>query len=559
MRRGASEPETRKRRGLPAAGIAGKLALASFLCCCLVALAGIAGAYLWQRAELVDRLQAETRAAVLGAINARTYPSLGDLHETGEHLVRSSDIAGGRFVSGVGAPRGEFGEPPELSWEDARLEGRHWALDPSRRWFDIFIAPEEIGLSYGLLVRVRADRHWQALLRQLAGLAVFGLAAALLVCAVTGLAARRLVSHPLKAIRASVAAGLDAPDQVAGHQSRIPGNDEVGVLSREVDSFLERVSVIMNRDLAAARSVIDRCPYAVLKCAPDGQVEAVNEAALTLFEVRSLDQVPGFDGGPLCLFQGEPTTVAGLLAEGAALGPGEVIRRDVSIPVRVGADTMRGPDGEVLGHFIMLVDVSDMVADMRRQVAFREDAIRRQRRAEGELARLKSQFEACMVILEHQQGVAAPAFPVTIDPASLLADWLDEAVERAEMAPDGIVHDELPPLRGDPGVARKLFRYLIEAVWRRHRDGRPVIAVEAVREGDFARLTVRGLADPIRQLTGPLDPDIDVSLQISAVAVLARSQGGELIARQAGEASNAITVTAPLELDLVEMDVSTAA
>ncbi len=508
-------------------------------------------AYLRWHKLFIDDLRAEATEVVRGAIDPDRFPTLRELARTGEHLVRSTDIEGGIWVTGIGEERASFGEAPELSWADARLHDETWRLSPDKGTFELFLSQEITGVSYGLLVRADARPAWQRTLYRLGELALLALIAVSALAVATAAIARRMVSDPLAAIHEAVETALNDPDGFASDLSQVSRCDETGRLSLALDQLLIFLRAQID-ERRAADSLIERIQHGVLIFSAHGHLLDANRAALRLFDAPDVASLREREGGCGFHFNGEWTTAPNLLEDGAAFGPGEIGDPQTGTPCLVAGDVIHGTEGAPERYFAIFVDMSRAVSDMRHQVALRQKAEREKRRSDEELARLRRRFEACLVLLEHDDDDVPRARPVTVDPAKVIQHWLEKAVERGVMQADGVRHEDLPALLGDPKEMRRLFEALLDAVRLRSSEDRPSLVVTAEVAEKQANFTVYSTDPSGQHPVGMISAREDVSLFLAAAGRLARREEGELIATSMAESGNAIAVKLPLDQAFLE-------
>jgi hypothetical protein len=524
--------------------------LAVFISLLALGTVAVIPGYQRHHAHFASDLQGETIRIVNAAIDPRTYPTVTRLVAIGEHLVNTSNIAGGIYVTGIGVERASFGDPPELTWSQARLAGENWRLGDGNATFDVFLGPEITGVSYGLLVRVDSREAWAQTLWRLIEIIVLGIVAAIGLAIATGVFASRLICQPLARIDRAVKEALDDPAGAARYLSRVGSHDEIGRLSHALDQLLFAISVTFDEELPVSQAITEQTQHAILTFSEWGHPMTANAAALRMFGAKDLDELMARDARCVFRFEGNPTVAPKLLMNGPAFGPGEIVRANETIPCLVAGDAVRRPDGTPARYFVMFVDMSRVVADVREQVALRQVAEREKLRTEDELAKLRGRFEACMVLLEADGSDEPRARPVTIDPNGLIEGWLGKAITRGAMRAGGVIHDDLPLLRGDPGEMRRLFDAALETVRLRSGDEKPTIVVNANADADeFSLFTIRSVDTRGDRPFGAISQAEDVSLFLAAVAALARREGGQLVASKIGDDGNAVGLKLPLDRD----------
>ncbi len=506
-------------------------------------------AYDGLRKSFAAEMRQGTRDLVRTAIDPQEFPNLDRLMAIGDHLVRATDVTGGVYLSGIGELRGTFGEEPGLKWIEARVHGNAWRLSDDHSRFEMFFPPEATGTPYGLIVERDTGHRWAAALDRAVNALLFLLAAVVGLAAFVAVFVNRHVQRPLAILRNSVDFALNQPERAQKHLSQIARRDEIGQLSRALDQLLFFTANTVDDELAAAQAITEKNPHAIMTFSAEGHLLSANAAALRLFSARDVEALARRD--PECLFRfgGEPRTAADLVSGGPAFGPGEIVLPGSTIPCLIGGDIVRRADGSPLRLFLVFVDVTSLVTDMREQVRQRQGADSEMNAMRDRLQRMRHLFDACLVLLELDNDSAPSGQPVTMSPDHFLDGWLSKAVTAGGMLPGAIAREELPPVMGDPDELRRLFSTVLDAIRLRSPEPTPSLRVlSALKQADQVTITIHTEPEDGSEVPcGGIASGEDVSLMLAAAAVLARRQGGRLVATSMDDIGNAVIFALPVD------------
>lgn len=532
-----------------------RIAAATFLAVLAVGFAVMLPGYARLETRFVEDQQRHVVELVRSAVDPDAYPTLEKLTAIGTNLAEASDISGGTFVTGIGEQRAGFGEAPELGWAEARLGSEPWRISKDHSVFETFLGPEITGLAYGAILRLDTREAWSREVSRMIEMSLLGLLLAISLSVAVLLIVRTQVTRPARAIKRAVEHALDRPEAAGAVCSRLGRNDELGALSLAVDQLLFAAQHAYEEELPPARHMAEGSPHAMLDFSPDGHLMSANAAALRLFSAREEAELRGDSGGPTFRFEGKSATAAELLGAGNVFGHGEVVRAGVIVPCLVSGHVARREDGSPTRFFLVFVDMSEIMEDVRREVRERKMVEQRAHDLALQVEHMRAMFDACMVLLELGGANAARPQDVTIAAENLVDGWLDRAVTRGTMGAGCVEHRDLPPLLGDPGELRRLVDFAFEVVRLRSGASRPVLAAAATMEGsDAAILSIWAKADDGQATVDAIRAGEDVSPFLGAISALARRNGGSLSAPSAGGDGNLLAVRLRVDRRMMDLD-----
>lgn len=494
--------------------------------------------YLQEKRDFDRQRSAEALALFTSAVDPARFPSVEALSKSGEGLVNSSKIAGGAVISGAGEERSIFGQMPALTWADARLNGESTRFSSATGAFDVFLSPEDTKLPYGVILRLDATEDWNRLSRHLVDWILMSLLVAAAASTVAALIVAREVARPLHTIHSAVEFTLNNPEDAEGTRTGVSRNDEIGSLARAIDQLLFLTSSTFADELAAAVSILEKAPHAILTFSEHGHLVSANPAALRLFGETSFASLLRRDPESLFRYGGKTISAAGLADRGGVLGPGEILNATGDFPCLIAGDTVKRADGTILRRFLMFVDMRDLVDGVRNEVRRRESGDREVRRLNGELQLLRQMFEACLVVTGLDGNEADRANEVTVIPQGLVEAWRSRLAKEGH-AIDRIGVSDLPPVIGDSSALRRLFDIALEIVRLRSRSDNPRIVVSGVARNGTATFAISetdGAGGTVA-----ISSRKDLTVLVGALGVLCKRQKGMLTAVSDGGDANRLS------------------
>jgi len=455
-----------------------------------LALFGLGGlsAYFSYRAivaEHVAELRTETVTAFRSAVDKDLYPTLAQLLERGEHLTEVSPILGGAYINGVGELVGRFGERPALTWRMAKLERTESLMTPSGAAMDFFIRPSEIELPQSAILRVDLSDTWVAVSTELARKFTVLLGPMLAGGFLIAFAISSLLLVPLMRMRRSIDFVLDDPANAIQYALRKTRRDEVGRVSRAIDKLYFVLSNTFEEDLGNALAVQARSPICTILFDENGVIIEANDAALTTLGVSDPDDIAALDGRFLQV-GGEDTTPMAAIENGPFLERGAIRLGGGAerwLPVLIGGNGIRRPDGTIRRFFINFAPLADFYAQIDEandKVDKMEAALLKQR---GYSLEVRELLEASLAMLGANAQDKTVETERSIMPDRLIGAWYRKCVDNGLMSAKSLRHGYLPPVVMPEAVATRIFEYALALVRGRSPYQEPCILITAQSGG----------------------------------------------------------------------------
>lgn len=525
-----------------------------FLMLIAVDLSLMAPSYLKSRSDFERDMRELALSYVKSGINTRAFPRIETLIEQGDHMVGATEVLGGVLVNSIGDEVGTFGERPWLSWRDAALDRHPWVVEDGGQQFEIYLRPAETGLSYGLILRIDSSERWSDLNARYLRMVLFTLISAFLITTIVLGIMSSMVIHPLRRISTAIDSALHAPERAIKSLARLKSSDELGELGRAVDQLLFLMATTYVEDLATAFAINEQVPGAILTFSEDGHLVSANAAALRLFKVEGFDQLLLRESGNFVSVQGQPRPASELIGRGRFFGPAEAIIGTERLPCLAGGDAILRGDGTMSRYFLMLIDVSVLVNDMRAERQRRlavEQAHLQARRGNAELV---ERLNACLALMQMQEQGDAPSEgpTVTVRPETITAEWLRTAIVNQSISKSGVRHGNLPPVLGSHSEIQMIFETALGMVRGASHKSKPVLEISGTVENGRATFAIREVdEDDILSQTIAGRPDSDINLQQSALARLVTRQGGRMVSAASPGGPNEILFELPADMTLV--------
>lgn len=417
--------------------------------------------YFGLQRDLVAQTRSEALAVLSATLQVEMAMHEGAVSEIGAFLSEHGFIRGGVLYDVNGDVRGRFGEPPDLTLMEVAGDGTFSRAGETGQTRDFFIPYQETGLIFHAILRVDAgwieDRLNRFLLN--VGLIVLFLALAC-ICGIA-IALDLIVLSRLLGLRDAVAHAEERPDIsdsfVVGDQV----SDEVGDLSRTVDSLLCRVSQTYQEDLAAAVEINRTAPQAVLIYGPNHNLLSANDAALDLYGVPSCDALVPRAGTLLVSDRGTDTDIMHMAEQGSVLCEASARGAEGrSVPCFALAQAVDRPDGSILRYVLYLSDRRPELERLQGCETRVKSAEAQTASALGRVSKLHDALEACIAIITVETS-PPPESPVRILPDRAVGTWVDEAETTGRFARDDVQHGALPPVMMPPDCADDLFRNIL--------------------------------------------------------------------------------------------------
>lgn len=509
--------------------------------------------YVLHHREMISGLETRTRHLVGAAMDNRGSHDLFDMVQMGDNLMRSTAVRGGVILDGIGSELASFGAMPQLTWKAATLLDQPWVLYRSSGVFDIFMSPESMRLDHGLILSYDANEEAGIVYADLFRQAVTGTVLAAAIAVIAMLLVGRLVVKPVNAIRQSIELALHDPEEAIKRWVPRTVGHELGLLADAAGDLLFVMAASGDEHGGAGEAASDDLPIPAISVSEHGFITSANAAALDLFGVESdVEIAKVIDGGGLRV-DGRATSFKALLAEGDFDGSCEIVTASERVPCLISCAGLERHDGTLRGYMMVLVDVSDLVADMRAETERRGEVEQRLRQSEHRIGEYRQLFEACIILLDKTSAESSGS-PVTIMPEMLITSWLGEMMRKEGIGQNNLRHNSLPPLIGNTGQLRKIFQLALSAVWARSLQEDPVLFVQgAILDAENAQFAIREVraSDPKQILHASDSPEAPIL--IGALSRVAGQCRGGVLRSHGGAKSDLNELVIRLPLDAVTM------
>ncbi|MCB1490652.1 MAG: PAS domain-containing protein [Rhodobiaceae bacterium] len=454
------------------------IAATILLTCSAISGLSIYQAYPSLRDAHFDRARANMVLAFKAAVDSKTYPTLPQLVEYGDHLVEVTTITGGAYFDSVGEYRGRFGHKPLLTWQKAKLDQIERAFVDDNKQMEIFIDPSEIGIDYGIALRFEIKDIWKAIDAELARKITTVLAVTLATTVSLTLLITVIVLVPVNRMRSAVAHTLDDPKDAQSFSLRMRRRDELGQLGRGIDQLFYVLSHTFEEDLGNALAIQAHIPNPLVIYGADGEVEDANPAALAFFDVTNPTEIEPVAHQEVRI-DGSDLTLREFLERGQGLEYGDFHSGDDWVPCRIGGGIIRRQNGAVRRYFAILTDLTFAQTQMTELKIERDTAQENAGVWASRNRELRDLLDACMAIVENGKVPDTGKQRPSTLPERVINTWYRDAIRTGRMEPRSLRHSVLPPIGVDHGPAKRIFNHVLSAVHARSERDHPKILVTA--------------------------------------------------------------------------------
>jgi PAS domain-containing protein len=504
------------------------------------------------RAQMFENLRETARGYMTSAIDRRKFPDRETLASVGENLEFATTIRGGVFVDAIGEDVVTFGERPDITWRDATLHGQNWRFRSGARIYDVYLPPETLGISYGVLLRLDATEAHAQHMARLRELLVYGLVMAVGMSMLVGFLIGWLVAVPMQRMQRALYHALHSPDAATDHLVRIKSSTEMGVVGTQMDEFLVAVSSSFEDQRARRAWVFDQAGAALLIYSDDGVLEDANARALTLYGAKTFEELASRDQTKMMRVAGKMRAPEHLFSRGQFEASGDAYVNGRLVPCIISGDTVRGADRMVRCHFVTLTNVTPLVADMRKERQRCELLESELGQARHRVKEYRQLFEACLILMD-ADAAQPPERKITLMPEEMVNAWYKDNIANMVMERGDMRHTALPPTLGCPQQMRKLFNKALTVVHNRAGDQKDiVIAVTAtIKDEAQTEILIRAAKEHEQGPTTLIMPAPDAPILIAGLRRLLPANGGALLrvtdAKDAG--LNEVAFLIPLDIE----------
>ncbi|MEM7620221.1 MAG: hypothetical protein AAF228_07125 [Pseudomonadota bacterium] len=261
---------------------------AAFISIVLAELFWLIPSLMTREVKLYTEVERRAKIAIVAMIEEARFEDTALTKRVGERLMAIGDIKGADIYDREGNKINSFGQEPILSWEGINSEKHIRYLDPSHCCLDMYMPPDETGLSYHLILRLDVTEMRNALWNHITELAGTVFTVATVTCLAVVFQLYFWVALPLKQLSTSALLATAKPWLADDYQIKLKRSDEMGDLAKASNRLFRSVSRLYRNEFNVAKQLVSKTGHAVMQFAPDGTLFEANQKALKLFGVPSL-------------------------------------------------------------------------------------------------------------------------------------------------------------------------------------------------------------------------------------------------------------------------------
>ncbi len=428
------------------------------------------------------------------AIDPRFQNKAEEIGRVGSRLVVIDALKGAAVFDSTGSLLEAIGEKPFTTFAAIRYGETPAPERADEARAEFYLAPAVTDTPYHLLIRVDTAEIVHKVGAETMRLRLGALALALVAAAAAALVVRYRVARPAETIARVLASAIERPARADSRRCETGGQDEIGRLARNIDSFLVQFATAWRTKVAVADTLLQSAPIGILQIADNGTLLAANPAAARLISLSY-----GDDGLPqnrnLELIESGQSLPIPEIARRVAGGEATVVQNvDAARPAYALAGAIRnegdedGPPTTVM----LLTDVTRLQSqrmDLGERLEACEADVRERARRQFEL---KLMLEGCLALM-----ATSPSGPdAHVEPMALAESWIKDAqavglVSRAELSV------EAPSVSGERSDIEAVMRLALLTVLAKVEATPALIVVEGKGINfETAGFTVRAIASP---------------------------------------------------------------
>ncbi len=219
-----------------------KIALAVMVSILAIEIAVLIPSYQTHQRDLMAKLHASGRAAVIAGFKFNRLDNDHDLLQAGKFLVEEDLLKGGSLYRADGTLIGHFGERPQLTPALAARDKVKDIHPAGGRRMDLIWTRGDTGLPFTVIGHLDSSKIAAQMMAYVMRIAGLVLIISLFLCAATMLALSRIILVPLLRLRAKLAEACDDPANLEKYKLNLELNDEFGDVVDRFNTLLHLVS-----------------------------------------------------------------------------------------------------------------------------------------------------------------------------------------------------------------------------------------------------------------------------------------------------------------------------
>jgi len=219
-----------------------KIACAVMVSILAIEIAVLIPSYQTHQRDLMAKLHASGRAAVIAGFKFNRLDNDHDLLQAGKFLVEEDLLKGGSLYRADGTLIGHFGERPQLTPALAARDKVKDIHPAGGRRMDLIWTRGDTGLPFTVIGHLDSSKIAAQMMAYVMRIAGLVLIISLFLCAATMLALSRIILVPLLRLRAKLAEACDDPANLEKYKLNLELNDEFGDVVDRFNTLLHLVS-----------------------------------------------------------------------------------------------------------------------------------------------------------------------------------------------------------------------------------------------------------------------------------------------------------------------------